>query len=162
MIYTTCFMCYASFSWSRSQTFRIFLGIGLVVLATFITLYYAYLGDPVFHQNAYALLTATVLLRAMYNMETRLRPALVAEDRSTQGVSTQVHKSPNDSRIVPSDRPQETILKEMWTMVAVGLAIFLSGFAIWTLDNKFCQDLRRMRRELGLPWGIFLEGHGWW
>ena len=162
MIYTTCFMCYASFSWSRSRMFRIFLGIGLVVLATFITLYYAYLGDPVFHQNAYALLTATVLLRAMYNMETRLRPALVAEDRSTKEVSDQLDKRPGDSYADPLGRPQEPILREMWTMVVVGLAIFLSGFAIWALDNKFCRDLRRMRRELGLPWGIFLEGHGWW
>ena len=162
MIYTTCFMCYATFSWSRSSTFRIFLGIGLVILATFITLYYAYLGDPAFHQNAYALLTATVLLRAMYQMETRLRPALVAEDRSFQEVSPPTTQRPNVSFTNASKRSQVSILREMWTMVAVGLSIFLSGFAIWALDIKFCQDIRKTRRELGLPWGILLEGHGWW
>jgi len=30
------------------------------------------------------------------------------------------------------------------------------------LDNMFCGTLRRWRRDIGLPWGILLEGHGWW
>ncbi|KAM5480509.1 alkaline ceramidase ydc1 [Microsporum audouinii] len=47
-------------------------------------------------------------------------------------------------------------------MVAYGLSTFLGGFAIWNLDNEYCSNLRTWRRELGLPWGILLEGHGWW
>lgn len=54
------------------------------------------------------------------------------------------------------------ILKEMWILVAYGLSIFLGGFAIWGVDRVYCSNLRTWRREIGMPWGFFLEGHGWW
>jgi len=47
-------------------------------------------------------------------------------------------------------------------MIACGLGVFLGGFGIWTLDNVYCSTIRRWRHEIGLPWGILLEGHGWW
>jgi dihydroceramidase len=50
----------------------------------------------------------------------------------------------------------------MWTMIACGLSAVAGGFLIWNLDNIFCGTLRRCRRDIGLPWGILLEGHGWW
>ena len=60
------------------------------------------------------------------------------------------------------DRRDEKILGMMWTMVSYGLTMFLAGFGIWHLDNKYCSTLRAWRKEVGLPWGILLEGHGWW
>lgn len=54
------------------------------------------------------------------------------------------------------------IIIEMWQMVGFGLSVFLGGFAIWGLDQKFCSNLRSWRHAIGLPWGIFLEGHAWW
>ena len=47
-------------------------------------------------------------------------------------------------------------------MVVCGLGMFLGGFAVWFFDNRYCLSLRRWRRDLGLPWGLLLEGHGWW
>lgn len=96
--------------------------------------------NPVFHQVAYAFLTATVVFRSMWVMESQLRPALEARqgERSNQ------------------------ILKTMWIMVAVGLVTFIGGFFVWKLDNVFCSQIRRWRRAMGLPWAILLEGHGWW
>ena len=114
-------------------------------LAVFISLYYHYLQDPTFHQNAYALLTTIVLTRAMWLMETRLRPVIRERERERE-----------------QGKGSDKTLQTMWTMVAFGLTIFLSGFGIWALDNKYCSWLRATRRELGLPWGILLEGHGWW
>jgi dihydroceramidase len=163
MIYTTCLMCYASFSYSRPPGFRIVLAIALTSLAVFITLYYHYLQDPIFHQNAYALLTIVVVLRSMYTMELTLRPSLrhsTEEDRLARQ---------KKGRPVPSKEQQHyenvrdvRTLKTMWFMVAYGLAMFLGGFLIWNLDNQFCPTLRRWRRAAGLPWGLLLEGHGWW
>lgn len=40
--------------------------------------------------------------------------------------------------------------------------MFLMGYAIWNVDNEYCGTLRTWRRGVGLPWGIFSEGHGWW
>ncbi|KAF9895428.1 hypothetical protein FE257_000334 [Aspergillus nanangensis] len=163
MIYTTCLMAYASFSYSRPNSVRIALAISLTSLAVFITLYYHYLQDPVFHQNAYALLTTVVVLRSMYTMEVTLRPRWrhsTEEDR----LARQKKGLP-----VPSKERQHfenvrdtKIIKTMWFMVIYGLSLFLGGFAIWNLDNHFCSTIRVWRREVGLPWGIILEGHGWW
>lgn len=163
MIYTTCLMCYASFSYSRPSWVRVFLAVFLTGLAVFITLYYHYLGDPVFHQNAYALLTTIVVLRSMYTMEVTLRPKW-RKSREEDRLERERKGLP-----VPSKERQHyenvrdmKTLKTMWFMVIYGLGMFLGGFFIWTLDNKFCTTLRGWRKQIGLPWGILLEGHGWW
>lgn len=157
MIYTTELMVYASFSYARSVVFKRILAVGLVFLAAFITLYYHYLQDPTFHQNAYALLTATVLIRSMFIMEFALRPSL--RGSVSKSSMTGEKKKPYLKREDVRDRE---ILIRMWQLVGFGLTVFLGGFGIWNLDNIYCGQIRRWRRDVGLPWGIFLEGHGWW
>jgi dihydroceramidase len=60
------------------------------------------------------------------------------------------------------DARDKQILKTMYAMIGYGLSVFLGGFLIWNLDNAYCSKLRSWRHEIGLPWGILLEGHGWW
>ncbi|PQE25566.1 alkaline ceramidase protein [Rutstroemia sp. NJR-2017a BBW] len=151
MIYTTCLMCYATFSFSKSRLFRQFLAAGLVSLSVFITLYYHYLQDPDFHQNAFALLTAAVLFRSMYIMKHATSPEKQVDPDSL----TSAQLADNNKRLY-------AILKEMWLLVGCGLSIFLGGFGIWSLDNHYCSTIRTWRHEIGLPWGLLLEGHGWW
>lgn len=162
MIYTTCLMCYATFSYSKSRQFAFLLALGLVSLAVFITLYYHYLQDPAFHQNVYAILTAVVLFRSMYVMEFGLRPSLKMSEENYK-VLRKRSMTP-DEKIVSrfEDRRDAKILRLMWIMIICGLSTFLGGFAIWHLDNKYCSAFRSWRRQIGLPWGIVLEGHGWW
>lgn len=161
MIYTTCIMLWATFQHKRPQPFGFLFGILVVSIALFITLYYHYLQDPTFHQNAYAILTAIVLIRSMYIMEVNLRPSLrkQREERHNPDKKLSASEKREQQRI---DERDMKILKQMWTIVATGLSIFLGGFAIWNVDNAYCSTLRRWRHEVGLPWGIFLEGHGWW
>jgi dihydroceramidase len=159
MIYTTCLMCFATFSYGKSKRYSIILAIGLVSLALFITLYYHYLQDPSFHQNAYALLTAIVLFRAMYMMEVGIRPRFRSQER--EALNPRPDRGLEAVRKREDLRDQE-ILRTMWKMIVSGLSIFLGGFAIWHLDNVYCSKLIQWRREIGLPWGIVLEGHGWW
>ncbi|KAK1975507.1 alkaline phytoceramidase [Colletotrichum cereale] len=140
MIYTTCLMVFATFSFSKSPQFAGSLGSGLVLLAGFITFHYHTTKDPVFHQSCYAALTATVVLRSLYVMETQLRPVLTKRNQDKA----------------------HGILETMWIMVGTGLGVFLMGFLIWNLDNAFCSQIRGWRRQLGLPWGAVLEGHAWW
>lgn len=131
------------------------LAISLVSLAVFITLYYHYLQDPTFHQNAYALLTAIVLFRAIYVMEVNIRPRFRSKERE----AADPHARQNRER---EDAKAQDMLRTMWKMIASGLSIFLGGFAVWSLDNEYCSNLVRWRREIGMPWGFVLEGHGWW
>lgn len=171
MIYTTALMTYATFSYGQSRVYAQLLGCFLLALCAFITGYYHYLQDPAFHQNMYALMTAVVLLRSMYIMEVRLRPTLKAKrSRAEEGGDKDNNKSARAlanggvpaAELERRDKRDVKILRAMWIMIASGLSIFLGGFAIWTLDNELCGTLRQWRRQVGLPWGIVLEGHGWW
>jgi dihydroceramidase len=163
MIYTTCLMCYASFSYSQPLGARVALAIFLTALAIFITLYYHYLQDPIFHQNAYALLTTVVVLHSMYTMEVALRPKWrksteedrLAKEKAGVPVPTKERQQYENARDLKT-------LRTMWFMVIYGLSMFIGGFGIWNLDNQFCDTLRSWRRTVGLPWGLLLEGHGWW
>jgi len=179
MIYTTCIMCYATFTYGHGMAYSVVMGISLLSCAVFITGYYHYVQDPAFHQVSYALLTAVVLLRSMYVMETSIRPTRRAKEDSLRataaslhtvrknrtGTSANGHATEAEYTAAEQKRKDERdvkILDSMWTMIVVGLAFFLGGFCIWNLDNMYCTTLRRWRREVGLPWGIVLEGHGWW
>lgn len=161
MIYTTCLMTWASLAHRRSGTFQVVLGVLVFALALFITLYYHYLQDPSFHQNAYAILTAFVLIRSMWIMEMNIRPyfrnrhALRMPPGNTAGTE---HDRAEQKRQDDRDR---WILGQMWFLIIMGILIFLGGFGIWTLDNEYCLKVRRWRHDIGLPWGVLLEGHGW-
>jgi dihydroceramidase len=159
MIYTTCLMNFATFSYGQSKRYSTILAIGLISVAVFITAYYHYLQDPTFHQNAYAILTAIVLFRAMYVMEINIRPRFKSKAR--EAANPRPH---NGVAAVKAREDQEDLetLRVMWWMIGCGLSIFLGGFGIWTLDNEYCSKLIRWRREIGMPWGFVLEGHGWW
>lgn len=162
MIYTTCLMCYSTFSYSRSRLYSFSLALGLISLAIFITLYYHYLQDPAFHQNAYAILTAIGLFRSLYVMEFTLRPSLTKKEKEFK-LDRKRSMNANEKEMSQSgDRRDAKILNTMWKMIGTGLSIFLGGFALWNLDIKYCQTLRSWRTQVGLPWGILLEGHGWW
>jgi dihydroceramidase len=158
MIYTTCLMCYATFSYGKSKAYSISLAIFLLSLSLFITLYYHYLQDPAFHQNAYGVLTAIVVFRSIYVMEVSIRPKFKDQGQREVQRATRAGKSEQQRQ----DRRDKDILRRMWLLIACGLSIFLGGFAIWNVDNEFCSILIVWRRQIGLPWGILLEGHGWW
>nr|POE47647.1 alkaline ceramidase 3 [Quercus suber] len=139
MIYTTCLMFWATFAHKQSRAVQTLIAVAVAALALFITLYYHFLQDPTFHQTAYALLTAVVLLRSMWIMEMRIRPYFrkQKEDLHKKNL-TPLEEDRQDVR----DR---AILKKMWALVATGLFVFLGGFAIWNLDNAFCSKLRAWR-----------------
>ena len=162
MIYTTCLMCYATFSYSRSRQFAFTLALGLVSLSIFITLYYHYLQDPAFHQTAYALLTIVMLCRSLYVMEFSLRPSLTRREAEWKMLRKRSMTADEKAVSKADDRRDIKILRTMWAMIGTGLSLFLFGFLLWGLDNRYCTELRTWRRQIGLPWGIVLEGHGWW
>lgn len=60
------------------------------------------------------------------------------------------------------DDRDKKILSQMWTLNIIGISYVAIAFLIWNLDNIYCGTIRQWRREIGLPWGILLEGHGWW
>ena len=89
-------------------------------------------------------------------MEINIRPSFRAKYSKLpqKEVESRTERFANDQR-------DEKIIRQMWILVSMGLTIFLGGFAIWNLDNMYCSTIRRWRYDIGLPWGLLLEGHGW-
>jgi dihydroceramidase len=163
MIYTTCLMVYVGLSYRKTPSTQVTLAVGVVAFCIFVTAYYHYLQDPTFHQNVYAALTVFIVFKSIYDMEYTLRPSL-RKTRESDRVLKQRYCLP-----VPTKEQQKyenerdiDILKDMWILVGWGVSIFLGGFVIWGFDRVACMQLRVTRREIGLPYGILLEGHGWW
>jgi dihydroceramidase len=152
MIYLACTSFFAIFSHGKTRPATILIFIFTVSLAVFVSVYYHYLQDPVFHQNAFAILTATNIFRGWYQMEHTLRPLRKVKRSKSRDVKTQTREDQRDLEI----------LADMWTLSLSGVAYIAIGFFIWNMDNIFCNHIRYWRRAMGLPWGILLEGHGWW
>jgi len=74
------------------------IATSLVGLATFITVYYLYAKDPVFHQVAYGTLCLATVSWGFYVMESRVRPTLKKN-------------SPADA---------DRIMRETWTLALSG------------------------------------------
>ncbi len=151
MIYLTSTTFFAMFSYGKSRTVKFFVLLFTISSSIFVTLYYQYLQDPVFHQNAFAIIATTVISKILYEMEYLLRPSRRPKNSS---LSEKEQKRVNERDL--------SILHHMWALAVCGVASFGLGFLIWNLDNIYCSTLRRWRRDIGLPWGILLEGHAWW
>ncbi|KAI5291850.1 hypothetical protein KEM54_005286 [Ascosphaera aggregata] len=91
----------------------------------------------------------------MYVMEHTLRPS-----RREHALSYTPPKSCERKQY--EDERDLKILADMWKMVVVGLSSFLGGFLFWNIDNRLCEPLQGWRHTIGLPWGLLLEGHGYW
>jgi dihydroceramidase len=46
--------------------------------------------------------------------------------------------------------------------MALGVGLFIFGYFLWNLDIHLCTSVRALRRQIGMPYGFVLEGHGWW
>lgn len=44
----------------------------------------------------------------------------------------------------------------------LGATTFLSGFALWGVDQVQCSNITVTKHWMGLPWGFVFELHGWW
>ncbi|KAK4454667.1 ceramidase-domain-containing protein [Podospora aff. communis PSN243] len=140
MIYTVCIMSYIAFSYGKSPKVKASIAVALVGIACFISVYYLYAKDPVFHQVAYGLLTLSSTIRGFYVTEVDVKSAL--RKRVPEEVDQRMH--------------------QIRTLAVSGIVMFLAGFFIWNMDNIFCHHLVHARNQIQLPWSVVLEGHGWW
>lgn len=62
------------------------------------------------------------------------------------------------NKYVKSDTARSNLnLTMLW-----GVGLFLFGYILWNLDIHLCSGVRKVRRDIGMPYGFLLEGHGWW
>lgn len=56
----------------------------------------------------------------------------------------------------------KAVWKQFDYILVSGLTQFLLGYFLWNLDIHLCNYWRGIRRAIGLPYGLVIEGHGWW
>jgi len=61
-------------------------------------------------------------------------------------------------RLPPDSVPRRESAALLWS----GTFIFLLGFAIWNVDNQFCESLTTYRGMYGDVVGALTQGHAWW
>ncbi|KAE9378362.1 alkaline phytoceramidase [Stipitochalara longipes BDJ] len=67
------------------------------------------------------------------------------------------------TRSIISSRVSNPAIKaQVFKLCTWGSIIFVTGFAIWNVDNAICGSLTGWKRQLGMPWSFVLELHGWW
>ncbi|SNX84019.1 related to YPC1 - Alkaline ceramidase [Melanopsichium pennsylvanicum] len=140
MIYTSAWLTYCVCETTKGYgkpRFRLLLPTTLTLLVICITITYVWNGNPVFHQIAYASIQLVSTARVVYLLSNK--------------------SSPLNTTAAGKDRK-----REIQNLYLFGAIIFLTGFAIWNIDNIFCYNLRQARNKVGYPWAVLLEGHGWW
>ncbi|RKP40095.1 ceramidase, partial [Dimargaris cristalligena] len=58
--------------------------------------------------------------------------------------------------------PEGEYKRQLSRLARFSTCTFLSGFAMWNLDNAFCSALQELRHTVGMPWAVVLQFHGWW
>jgi dihydroceramidase len=66
------------------------------------------------------------------------------------------------SRLITTTVKDRALKRQMRVVGSWALALFLLGYGLWNIDNQFCDNLRSIRRAIGLPWAWALELHGWY
>jgi dihydroceramidase len=67
-----------------------------------------------------------------------------------------------DERKSQGQKGQDATARRLMYAFRMGVVFFFSGFAVWIVDGKFCDQLREIRHWLGPPGCWSLEFHGWW
>lgn len=55
----------------------------------------------------------------------------------------------------------QVALQKMRKLAAVGSITFVSGYALWLIDEFACSYLQDIRAHTGMPLGFISELHGW-
>ena len=65
-------------------------------------------------------------------------------------------------RLITTTVKDKGLKRQMRVVGSWALGLFLLGYGLWNVDNRFCDNLRSVRRTIGLPWAWVFELHGWY
>src|SRR6202044_3855947 len=65
-------------------------------------------------------------------------------------------------RLITTTVKDRALKRQMRIVGSWALGLFVLGYALWNVDNRFCEGLREVRHAVGLPWAWVLELHGWY
>jgi len=66
------------------------------------------------------------------------------------------------SRLITTTVKDRVPKRQMRVVGSLALGLFVLGYVLWNVDNRFCERLREVRHAVGLPWAWVFELHGWY
>lgn len=106
-----------------------------------ITVVYLAYPNPIFHQVAFAFLHLFMAYRVYFLLK-RLPP----------------------KRKLSSGEEENTLGRDAFRLLIEGIGLTALAFAIWNMDNIFCDGITRWRKHEHVPFwlGTLSQGHAWW
>lgn len=121
--------------YSLSRTMQLVSALGLTVAVSAAIWAHIELGESTFHQVVFAGMMIASLGMTFRLIGTRVKgDGIVARERRRQ------------------------MRGAGWMY----LILFLSGYALWNVDNLACEQLRALRRRVPTVVGFLTQFHGWW
>ena len=112
-----------------------------MALPVLITVVYLAYPNPVFHQVAFAALHLFMAYRVYFLLK-RLPP----KQQLTNGEKA------------------NTLRRDADRLLVEGVGLTVLAFAIWNMDNVFCDGITSWRKDERVPYwlGVLSQGHAWW
>jgi dihydroceramidase len=106
-----------------------------------VTVVYLAYPNPLFHQAAFAFLHIFMVYRTYFLLK-RLPP----KRQSIKGGKV------------------NTLRRDADRLLVEGLGLTAFAFAIWNMDNIFCDGITKWRKDERVPYwlGVLSQGHAWW
>jgi len=104
-----------------------------------ITVAYLAYPNPLLHQTAFALLQVFIVYRIFFLL-----------------------KRPKWKPV--SGEKVNTLRRDAIHLLVRGAGLTILAFAIWNMDNIFCDGITRWRKDERVPYwlGVLSQGHAWW
>lgn len=140
MIYASCQTLYCILAEGRPTGSKRDKAV-CMAFPTLITVVYLAYPNPLFHQFAFGLLHVLVAYRSYYLIK-RLPPK---------------QQPINGGKV-------NTLRRDANHLFAEGVGLTVIAFAIWNLDNVFCDGITWWRKDERVPYwlGALSQGHAWW
>ncbi|KAJ3076786.1 hypothetical protein HDU98_000086 [Podochytrium sp. JEL0797] len=119
---------------ANTQPYPIIYGSIISLTAAFVSILYLWNQNPVFHEVCIAILAATMMFLTPFHIH-HLR-----------------NQHPQVSPHLPG------LFKIYFTPVAS----IIIGFALWGIENNYCESFRAWRETVGFPWSVLSEFHVYW
>lgn len=116
----------------RLSVYDRIINISLATVFPLFGAFYVWTEKIIYHVIGFSVAIALIILRGIYLFYWR-KPAF------------------------PQHKVAEWRVRNRIALILMGVA-----YVIWNIDLEFCAELRKLRREIGLPWAWLLEFHGWW
>ena len=140
MIYASCQALYCILAEGRPTGSKRDKAV-CMAFPTLITVVYLAYPNPLFHQISFGLLHVLSAYRVYY-----LIKLLPPQQQPINGEKV------------------NTLRRDALRLSAEGFGLMIIAFAIWNMDNVFCDGITRWRKDGRVPYwlGTLSQGHAWW